>query len=135
MKILKKIMKGVFVYVVGIIAFGNFFFNNKFTLSNIIAGLKTFQIEVVSQTFILIGFSILLSVSVSKLLKIVFKIKKPTRDGFDLVAEVLLPEDQLTNSESIHGKRLFKYNVINLTFALTLIGVFLIILYKYFNVV
>ncbi len=129
-----SISKILFTYVVGIIAIGNFIFDNEFTLGNIIAGLKAFQIELVSQAFILLGFSIVLSVTILNLLKVAFRIKKPSRDGIDRVAAVLLPEYELTNSESTHKKGLIKYNLINLTFALTLIGVFLIAFYKYTNI-
>ncbi len=127
------ISKVVFTYVVGIIAIGNFIFGNEFTLMNIIDGLKSFKIEIISQAFILLSFSIVLSVTILNLLKVAFGIKKPSRDGIDRVAAVLLPEDQLTNSESTNKKRLFRYNLINLTFTITLISIFLIILYKYTN--
>lgn len=133
---MKKIIK-IIIAIVGLIysisQIFDVYMKYKSNINGLISKVKEFDFVLIGQLLLIIGFAVFTSLIIAFLIKRIFKINRPRRDALDYFVENLLPEEQLTNSEPKHRKKLKKYNIINLGLHIIILGILIIVGAKLFG--
>jgi hypothetical protein len=113
--------------IAGIITIGNFLTIDDFNFQTLLTKLSNWDLKAIADTLIIIGFLIISVVLLIVIIILVFGIKKPNRDPIDYIVEVLLPEEELSNSAQKHRKNIFEYYLINVGLLIISIGILLVL--------